>query len=83
MRFGRVLAASLGFLLFFALVGAAAAVALQNTGVAPGAMEPPPVDPGSGVSSSIWDKLTSGGWASDLYIDTPGFGTSTPSITRC
>jgi hypothetical protein len=39
--------------------------------------------PSSGVSSSIWDKLTSGGWVSDLYIDTPGFGTWTPSIPRC
>jgi hypothetical protein len=39
--------------------------------------------PSSGVSSSIWDNLTSGGWVSDLYIDTPGFGTWTPSIPRC
>ena len=39
--------------------------------------------PSSGVSSSIWDKLTSGGWVSDLYVDTPGFGTWTPSIPRC
>ncbi len=39
--------------------------------------------PSSGVSSSVWDKLTSGAWVSDLYIDTPGFGTWTPTIPRC
>jgi hypothetical protein len=33
--------------------------------------------------AAIWDKLTSGGWVSDLYIDTPGFGMWTPSIPRC
>jgi hypothetical protein len=34
-------------------------------------------------SSSVWDKLANGGWVSELYIDTPGFGTWMPSIPRC
>lgn len=39
--------------------------------------------PSSGVSSSIWDQLVGGGWVRDLYVNTPGFGTWTPSIPRC
>lgn len=45
MRLGWALATTLGCLLFFALVGVAGAETLLNSGVAPGALEPPPVDP--------------------------------------
>jgi serine/threonine-protein kinase len=42
-----------------------------------------------GVSSQVWDKLSQGGYVSDLYIDTPGARVSptesgfTSSIPRC
>lgn len=39
--------------------------------------------PSSGVSSAIWDKLTNGGWVSDLYITTPNAGTWSPPIPQC
>lgn len=39
--------------------------------------------PATGNSSAIWDKLDSGGWVSDLYIDTPNAGTWSPPIPQC
>jgi hypothetical protein len=45
MRLGWALATTLGCLLFFALAGVPGAETLPNSGVAPGALEPPPVDP--------------------------------------
>ncbi len=39
--------------------------------------------PATGNSSAIWDQLVSGGWVSDLYIDTPGVGTFSPPIPQC
>jgi hypothetical protein len=45
--------------------------------------EPVGPSPATGNSSAIWDQLTSGGWASDLYITTPNVGTWSPPIPRC
>lgn len=37
----------------------------------------------TGISSDIWDKLLSGDWASDYYVDTPQIGIFSPPIPRC
>ncbi len=37
----------------------------------------------SGRSSDIWDKLLSGDWVSDYYVDTPQIGTLSPPIPAC
>lgn len=34
-------------------------------------------------SSVIWDRLTDGGWVSDLYVTTPNVGTWSPPIPQC
>ena len=34
-------------------------------------------------TSGIWDKLTNGSWASDLYIDTPAIGKFSSGIPQC
>ena len=39
--------------------------------------------PATGASSTIWDKITSGGWVSDLYLTTPNVGTWSPPIPQC
>jgi hypothetical protein len=39
--------------------------------------------PSKGTASDIWDKLTNGGWVSDLYISTPDTGTWSPPIPQC
>ena len=33
--------------------------------------------------SSIWDRLSDGGWVSDFYISTPGHGVFSPGIPQC
>jgi surface antigen len=38
---------------------------------------------GSGGTTNIWDRLTDGSWASDLYIDTPNPGNLSPPIPQC
>jgi surface antigen len=35
------------------------------------------------ASSAIWDRLTSGAWISDFYVDTPNIGTWSPPIPQC
>jgi surface antigen len=35
------------------------------------------------ATSAVWDRLTSGGWVSDFYLDTPNIGTWSPPIPRC
>jgi surface antigen len=35
------------------------------------------------ASSAIWDRLTSGAWVSDFYLDTPNIGTWSPPIPQC
>lgn len=37
----------------------------------------------TGRSSAIWDRLNTGGWVSDLYVNTPAIGDWTPGIPRC
>lgn len=39
--------------------------------------------PKTGKSSAIWDRLTNGGWVSDLYATTPNVGTWSPPIPQC
>lgn len=39
--------------------------------------------PSTGASSAVWDRLDSGGWVSDLYIDTPNVGQLSPPIPQC
>jgi hypothetical protein len=39
--------------------------------------------PSKHTSSDIWDRLTNGGWVSDLYISTPNTGTWSPPIPQC
>jgi hypothetical protein len=39
--------------------------------------------PSGHVSSNIWDRLDTGGWVTDLYLDTPGAGAFSPPIPRC
>jgi surface antigen len=34
-------------------------------------------------TSDIWDKLSSGSWAADFYVDTPMFGAFSPPIPEC
>jgi hypothetical protein len=42
------------------------------------------VGPGrDGLSSAVWDKLTSGAWVSDYYISTPDVGTFSTPIPQC
>lgn len=57
--------------------GDAVNIVCQGTGEAVGP------SPRTGVSSAIWDKLDTGGWVSDLYINTPGDGSFTSGIPRC
>jgi surface antigen len=33
--------------------------------------------------STVWDRLTSGGYVSDYWVSTPGYDTWTPAIPRC
>jgi hypothetical protein len=35
------------------------------------------------ASSSVWDKLADGAWASDFYLDTPNIDQFTPPIPQC
>jgi len=35
------------------------------------------------ASSAVWDKLTSGAWVSDFYLNTPNIGTWSPPIPQC
>jgi hypothetical protein len=35
------------------------------------------------AASAVWDRLTSGDWVSDFYIDTPNIGTFSPPIPPC
>lgn len=51
--------------------GATIVIACQTTG-----------DEVNGVSD-IWDQLTSGGYVSDYYVDTPGVGVPSPGIPSC
>jgi hypothetical protein len=37
----------------------------------------------TGESSDIWDRLTSGEWASDYYVDTPDRGLLSPPLPIC
>jgi hypothetical protein len=57
--------------------GTSVAIACQASGETVGPSR------ATGVSSSIWDHLTSGGWVSDLYVTTPGAGSWTGGIPRC
>lgn len=34
-------------------------------------------------SSAIWDKLLTGAWVSDFYLDTPNIGVFSPPIPQC
>lgn len=36
-----------------------------------------------GGTSSVWDRLTNGGWVSDYYVDTPERGVPSPPIPLC
>jgi uncharacterized protein YraI len=39
---------------------------------------------GTSVSgSTIWDQLSSGGWVTDYYVNTPGFNVFAAGIRRC
>jgi hypothetical protein len=57
--------------------GDAVNIVCQGTGESVGP------SPRTGVSSAIWDKLDTGGWVSDLYINTPGDGSFTSGIPQC
>jgi surface antigen len=35
------------------------------------------------ASSAVWDRLTSGVWVSDFYVDTPNIGVWSPPIPQC
>jgi surface antigen len=35
------------------------------------------------ASSAIWDKLTTGAWVSDFYLNTPNIGAWSPPIPQC
>jgi hypothetical protein len=66
----------------YAMVGTLAANAEVDI-VCQAAGETVGPSPTTGNSSAIWDKLTSGGWVSDLYISTPNVGTWSPPIPQC
>jgi len=36
-----------------------------------------------GAESTIWDRLSTGGFVSDLYLTTPGVGRFSPPLRRC
>jgi hypothetical protein len=57
--------------------GAEVDIVCQTTG------EPVGPSPTTGNSSTIWDRLTAGGWISDLYVTTPNVGTWSPPIPQC
>jgi hypothetical protein len=35
------------------------------------------------ASSAVWDRLTSGAWVTDFYLDTPNIGAFSPPIPQC
>ncbi len=37
----------------------------------------------SGQTSGIWDRLTTGGFVSDLYLTTPAIGQFSAVLPRC
>lgn len=39
--------------------------------------------PSTGAVSAVWDRLDSGGWISDLYVNTPNIGQFSPPIPVC
>jgi hypothetical protein len=53
------------------------AIVCQTTGETVGP------SPTTGNSSAIWDRLSSGGYVSDLYVTTPAIGQFTPGIPSC
>jgi len=37
----------------------------------------------SGLDSAIWDRLASGGFVSDLYLNTPAVGKFSSTLAQC
>ena len=37
----------------------------------------------SGLESAIWDRLSSGGFVSDLYLNTPAVGRFSSTLSQC